>query len=89
MLSLQDVENELLHRSFLDQRKKEMLYKKWSERIFAPIQSQMYQAMKGNYAAVDRKKRELFNEYIKHRNKKVMITQLYELKYHQEVTRHS
>ena len=67
----QDIGNELLHRSFLDQRKKEMLYKKWSERIFQPIQAQIYHAMKGNYAEVDKKKREMFNAYIRHRNRKV------------------
>ncbi|XP_072018920.1 protein FAM228B-like [Amphiura filiformis] len=67
---VRDIENELLHKSFLDKRKKEMLYKKWSEQIFEPIQDKIYRAMKGNYAAVDRKKRELFNDYINHRNKK-------------------
>lgn len=67
---VRDIGNELLHRSFLDQRKKEMLYKKWSERIFQPIQAQIYHAMKGNYAEVDKKKREMFNAYIRHRNKK-------------------
>ncbi|XP_071801241.1 protein FAM228B-like [Asterias amurensis] len=71
---VKDVDNFLTEKSFLDLRKKEMLYKKWNERIFAPLQEQMYREMKGNYAALDKRKRALFMEYLRHRNKKGFVS---------------
>eukprot|EP00731_Ephydatia_muelleri_P031857 Em0023g364a len=75
--SISDREKDLLTDlgKFLDsqtgynQSKKEMLYKKWKERVFNPIQRQLSTHMDLSYSVLDGKKRELFSEYLAYRNK--------------------
>ena len=52
-----------------NQSKKEMLYKKWKERVFNPIQRQLNTHMDLSYSVLDGKKRELFSEYLAYTNK--------------------
>ena len=59
-----------MNKAFLDLRKKEMLYKKWSEKIWEPIDGSIYQEMK-KFPKVDRRKRSMYKEYLRHCNKKV------------------
>ncbi|XP_033100450.1 protein FAM228B-like [Anneissia japonica] len=67
---VRDVDNFLLNKSYLDNRKKEVLYKKWQERVSEPIEEQKQNAVKVGYAEVDSRKRKLFEEYLAHTNKK-------------------
>lgn len=52
-----------------NQSKKEMLYKRWKERVFNPIQRQLNTHMDLSYSVLDGKKRELFSEYLSYGNK--------------------
>lgn len=70
---VRDVDNFLLSKAFLDLRKKEMLHKKWSERISEPIEAKIFQEMKKNYPQVDKQKRKLYEQYLKHGNKKGFV----------------
>ena len=64
----------LKQKEILDLRKKEMLHKKWSERVQEPIRTQIRTEMKGPvYPELDRWKRELHKEYLEHVNKKVPL----------------
>ncbi|XP_071955306.1 protein FAM228B-like [Antedon mediterranea] len=67
---VRDVHNYLLNNSYLDYRKKEILYKKWQERVSEPIEAQKSNALKNGYADVDSRKRKLFEQYLAHINKK-------------------
>ncbi|XP_054753477.2 protein FAM228B-like [Lytechinus pictus] len=69
---VKDVDNYLMNKDFLDLRKKEMLYKKWSEKIWEPIDSSIYKEMK-NYPKVDKRKRSIYKEYLRHGNKKGFV----------------
>ncbi|XP_071476681.1 protein FAM228B-like [Diadema antillarum] len=69
---VKDVDHYLMNKSFLDLRKKEMLYKKWSERIWEPIDGSIYREMK-NYPKVDRRKRNIYKEYLRHGNRKGFV----------------
>lgn len=75
---LQDVDNSLLQKAFLDLRKKEMLHKKWSERIAEPVEAKIYEEMKKNYPQVDNQKRKLYQEYLQHGNRKVGLQILHD-----------
>jgi len=49
-----------------------MLYQKWSERVFAPIQQGLASQMGGSGCReLDRKKRQLFGHYLSYQNRKV------------------
>lgn len=75
--SISDREKDLLTdlRKFLDsqegynQSKKEMLYKKWKERVFNPIHTRLSTHMDLSYPMLDSWKRELFSKYLAHTNK--------------------
>ncbi|PIK41577.1 hypothetical protein BSL78_21560 [Apostichopus japonicus] len=70
---VRDVDNSLLQKAFLDLRKKEMLHKKWSERIAEPVEAKIYEEMKKNYPQVDNQKRKLYQEYLQHGNRKGFV----------------
>jgi hypothetical protein len=68
------VDEFLQEKEQLDKRKKAMLYRKWKERVFYPIQSQIMQKMEGPaYKWLDHEKRQLFEKYLNYRNAKGYI----------------
>ncbi len=53
------------------QCKKEILYKKWCERVFIPVQAQIEaQLSSDDFQALVSEKRELFDQYLIYRNEK-------------------
>lgn len=55
-----------------EQCKREMLYHKWSERVFSPLHRQLAQRMDSQqWRALDRAKSSLFQKYLEYRNRKV------------------
>lgn len=53
-----------------DERKKAMLYKKWKERVFEPIQNVINKKMDSDdYKLLDNEKRKLFDNYLTYSSK--------------------
>ncbi len=53
------------------QCKREMLYKKWSERVFDPLFTAMKDNMESNGTVMDSRRRQIFNEFLDTVNSKV------------------
>ena len=52
--------------------KREMLYHKWSSRVFAPLHTHVAMVMGGRrYQVLEARKRELFEQYLSYSNRKV------------------
>ena len=59
-------------------RKKEVLHKKWNERVYKPLRKKIIEAMESNdWPEVDRRKREMHRQYLEFVNEKVTIVLLY------------
>lgn len=72
---MQELEAFLCSEEAQDKCKREMLYRKWSERVFAPVQRGLISQMEGpGCRELDARRRELFNKYLSYRNKKVWFT---------------
>ena len=70
----QELEGFLCSEEAQDQCKREMLYRKWSERVFAPVQQGLVSQMEGpGCRELDAQRRELFNKYLSYRNRKVRV----------------
>lgn len=55
-----------------EQCKREMLYHKWTERVFSPLHQQLAHRMDSQqWRALDRAKSNLFQKYLEYRNRKV------------------
>lgn len=58
--------------NYLNSRKKEILHKTWSDRVYEPMRSAVIKQMDGeNFASYKTRKDQLYREYIEHLNKKV------------------
>lgn len=56
----------------LDLRKKEMLHKKWNDRVYEPLREKIIDVMDGeDWPELDRRKRELHKQYLEFVNEKV------------------
>ncbi|XP_070567527.1 protein FAM228B-like [Ptychodera flava] len=67
---VKDVDDFVKNKEYLDLRKKEMLHKKWSERVYEPLQAQVYKEMKQEYPEVERRKRNLHDDYVEYCNRR-------------------
>jgi len=57
---------------YLNQRKKEILHKKWADRVYEPLRQAIVDQMDGEtYEKFKFRKDQLYREYIEHCNKKV------------------
>ena len=64
--------NTVSHKEMFNLRKKEMLHRKWNERVYEPIREQIDKEMHGPmYDELARRKREIHKEYLEYTNKKV------------------
>ena len=69
---LKDVDSFLTQKEVLDLRKKEMLHKKWNERVYEPLRKKIIEAMDSDdWPELDRRKRELHKQYLEFVNQKV------------------
>lgn len=56
-------------------RKKEMLHKKWNDRVYEPMRKNIIEVMDSdNWPELDRRKRELHKQYLEFTNQKVFET---------------
>lgn len=68
---VKDVEDFITHRETTNLRKKEVLHKNWSERVYKPLRKKIIEAMDSNdWPEVDRRKRELHKQYLEFTNQK-------------------
>lgn len=70
---VKDMDQSIEHQKMLKQRKRELLHKRWTERVFEPIQKQIDAQMcvdNSPYEEMARRKRLLHKEYLEHVNKK-------------------
>ncbi|XP_053397290.1 protein FAM228B-like isoform X3 [Mercenaria mercenaria] len=68
---VKDVEDYITRRDVTDLRKKEVLHKNWSERVYKPLRKKIIEAMDSNdWPEVDRRKRELHRQYLEFTNAK-------------------
>ncbi|KAK3097477.1 hypothetical protein FSP39_009971 [Pinctada imbricata] len=68
---VKDVDSFLTHKEILDLRKKELLHKKWNERVYEPLRRKIIEAMDSDdWPELDRRKRELHRQYLEFVNQK-------------------
>ncbi|CAH3121639.1 unnamed protein product [Pocillopora meandrina] len=71
---VKDVDSFIDHKEALDRRKKQMLFKKWSERVYSPVKEKIDEEMNGpNYRHLDRRKRNIYKKYLDYSNKKGVV----------------
>ncbi|KAJ7385675.1 hypothetical protein OS493_013702 [Desmophyllum pertusum] len=71
---VKDVDSFIDHKAALDKRKKQMLFKKWSERVYSPVKEKIDQEMNGpNYRHLDRRKRDIYKKYLDYNNRKGVV----------------
>ncbi|XP_011435688.2 protein FAM228B isoform X11 [Magallana gigas] len=68
---VRDMENVVSSKEVLDLRKKEMLHKKWNDRVYEPLREKIIDVMDGeDWPELDRRKRELHKQYLEFVNEK-------------------
>ena len=67
----QGVENFLRDNELLNIRRKELLYKKWQEKVYIPIRRQVESTIEQYFSTVDEEKRKAYLKYLNYKNKKV------------------
>ena len=66
------MEDLINYKEFLDLRKKELLHKRWTDRVYQPIRRQVVKEIKSReFGELFQRKRQLYKEYLEHVNKKV------------------
>ena len=73
----QEMEDLINYKEFLDLRKKELLHKRWTDRVYQPIRRQVVKEIKSReFGELFQRKRQLYKEYLEHVNKKVGLSVL-------------
>ncbi|XP_062601781.1 protein FAM228B-like isoform X7 [Saccostrea cucullata] len=68
---VRDLENKVNTKEVLDLRKREMLHKKWNDRVYEPLREKIIDVMDGeDWPELDRRKRELHKQYLEFVNQK-------------------
>lgn len=68
---VKDIEEYLMYKDILELRKKEMLHKKWNDRVYEPLRKKILEAMDSHdWPELDRRKRELHKQYLEFVNQK-------------------
>lgn len=68
---VKDVGNFIDRKEVIKLRKKEVLHKKWNERVYKPLRKKILDAMDGkDWTDVDRRRRELHKQYLEFTNEK-------------------
>ena len=71
---MQEVGDSIAYQELLRHRKKEMLHKKWTERVFQPLERQIGAEMSSvGFSELDRRKRRLYKDYLEYVNEKVGV----------------
>lgn len=66
-----DVDAFLEYVDIANENRRVELFKKWSERVYTPLQEKVQTEMKsGNFKSYEKKKRQLYDRYIDYRNRK-------------------
>ncbi|XP_048765583.1 protein FAM228B-like isoform X11 [Ostrea edulis] len=68
---VRDMQNVVKSKDVLDLRKREMLHKKWNDRVYEPLRGKIIDVMDGeDWPELDRRKRELHKQYLEFVNQK-------------------
>ena len=68
------MEDYVSHKDVMDLRKKEMLHKKWNDRVHEPLRKKIIEVMDGSdWPELDRRKRELQKQNLEFVNEKVLL----------------
>lgn len=68
---VKDLEEYVCHKDVMELRKKEMLHKKWNDRVHEPLRKKIIDVMDGeDWPELDRRKRELHKQYLEFVNEK-------------------
>ncbi|XP_033741139.1 protein FAM228B-like isoform X3 [Pecten maximus] len=68
---VKNLEEYITYKDVMEQRKKEMLHKKWNDRVFEPLRKNIIDAMDSDdWPELDRRKRELHKQYLEFTNQK-------------------
>lgn len=68
---VRDLEDYVAHKEVMDLRKKEILHKKWNDRVHEPLRKKIIDVMDGSdWPELDRRKRELHKQYLEFVNEK-------------------
>ncbi|XP_069126695.1 protein FAM228B-like isoform X2 [Argopecten irradians] len=68
---VKNLEEYITYKDVMEQRKKEMLHKKWNDRVFEPLRKNIIEAMDSDdWPELDRRKRELHKQYLEFTNQK-------------------
>ena len=68
---LEELDSFLATEEERQQCKKEILYRKWYERVFLPVQTKLASQMASeDFQSMDKEKRALFDHYLSYRSKK-------------------
>lgn len=67
---VKEIDDFVTNKEYLDLRKKEMLHKKWNDRVYEPLQKEIYKEMKKHYPRVESRKRTLYNNYVDYCNRR-------------------
>ncbi|XP_032765061.1 protein FAM228B isoform X2 [Rattus rattus] len=66
---MKELDKYLHHYDFLNTRRKEMLYKKWVERVADPLQKKIIEKV-GSHKNIKKRRRQELDNFLKHSNKK-------------------
>ncbi|OBS72026.1 hypothetical protein A6R68_13401 [Neotoma lepida] len=69
---MKELDKYLYHHDFLNARRKEMLYKKWVERVADPLQKKIIEKVRSHKKIKKRRRQEL-DDFLRHINKKVVM----------------
>ena len=72
-LIFKGIEDFLRDTELLNVRRKELLYKKWQEKVYIPIRKQVESTIEQYYNIVDEEKRKEYLNYLNYKNKKVLL----------------
>ena len=74
---IKEIEDYMSTAAHYKQCKKEMLYQKWKDQVFLPLQSAITKTLQYSYSFNDTQRKQLFNQYLHVQNNKVKLLHMY------------
>jgi len=71
-VSVEDLERFLRHRDVTELRRRELLHKRWTERVWFPLQRRLEEHASSRGPAAAKRRQSLYGHYLHHCNTKVM-----------------
>jgi len=71
---VKEVDRFIDDKAALDKQKQQMLFKKWSDRVYSPVKEKIDEEMSGpNYRTLDKRKRNIYKKYLDYSNRKGVV----------------